>query len=291
MSEHIQEHGIVIQSCERCHDAKQVCRALPGFLPGRSRSAKCARCTLSSKPCTATEAIDRIFEQRLLEFSQTQPGPIRDAYLARQRALATAKAREDDKKAAEQEKKLLNAKKLEREQERLEAERNDQREQRAFELERLRLENKHKELEIDALPYQAQIASAGVGREKLLLTGRAVDAGMSVSALTSLLSLVEGHGVAKLTEMGGTYNLRSTTAAESGPAPIVSDWEEVEELPTRKRKASHDLDMPAPKRAGAPTHVVSVVEDSVPALSDSTIDSSDDDVVSPVLNRGTVGFI
>ena len=124
-----------------------------------------------------------------------------------------------------------------------------------------------------------------------MLTGRAVDAGMSVSALTSLLSLVEGHGVAKLTEMGETYNLRSTTAAELGPAPIVSDWEAVEELPTRKRKASCDLDMPAPKRAGAPTHVVSVVDDSVPALSDSSINSSDDDVVSPVLHQGTVGFI
>ena len=128
MSKHIQEHGIVIQSCKRCHNAKQVCRALPGFLPGRSRNAKCARCTLSSKPCTATEAIDRIFEQRLLEFSQTQPGPIRDVYLARQRASATAKAREDNKKAAEIEKKQLAAKKLEREQERLEAERIDQRE-------------------------------------------------------------------------------------------------------------------------------------------------------------------
>ena len=56
---------------------------------------------------------------------------------------------------------------------------------------------------------QAQIASTGVGRERLLLTGRAVDAGLSVSALTSLLSLVEGHGVAKLTEMGEGYNLRS----------------------------------------------------------------------------------
>lgn len=102
--------------------------------------------------CTIRDRIDALFEQRLLEYAQTRPGPLQDAYSSRQRASAATKLREEEKKAAG----ALAAMKIEREQERFEAERVNQREQRQFELERLKLENRQKELEADALPYQAQ---------------------------------------------------------------------------------------------------------------------------------------